>query len=258
MPLFGHRNQRRHRTSRLAIETSQGFIPRAVVALRDRKVLARLSLVSLAVIVLSIVLEGWTSPFPYRNGDRPDHGILASVDFERINSLETERRRNQAALRVPLHFRSQPLPEESLRAHLRADFQEILDSEQLETLAPEVASAFGLSDAELTAEGSAPVTDPGAAFRALRSLLMAEDIERDAGGQTRAERVEGLLAEFEKLLDVMGGPGIISPSDVKRQQIDAGQQIAISDGERGGKTYGLLDVDMLAMMKPAGRIAVTW
>jgi hypothetical protein len=258
MPLFGHRNQRRHRTSRFAIETSQGFIPRASAALRDRKVLARLSLVSLAVIVLSIVLEGWTSPFPYRNGDRPDHGILASVDFERINSLETERRRNQAASRVPLHFRSQPLPSKSLRAHLRADFQEILDCDQIETLDPEVAEDFGLIEVPLTAQSSPPESDPTTAFSALRGLLLAVDIAPDAGGQTRAERVEGLLAEFEKLLDVMGSPGIVSPKDVKRQQIDTGQQIAISDDKPGGRTYGLLDVDLLAMMKPAGRIAVAW
>lgn len=259
MPLFGHRNQRRHRTSRLAIEASQGFLPRAIAALRNRKVLARLALVSLAIILLSVVLEGWRSPFPYRSGDRPTHGILATVDFERVNTLETERRRNQAALRVPLHFRRQSFPVESLRSHLRADFQEVLNHADIKALAPEVVSAFGLDqEAPEPESGDQPAATPTDPYATLRILLLAIDVDPDSTAQAQGERIEGLLAEFQKVLDVLAEPGVISSEDIRRQQITTGQQIALSDEPSSDQTYGLLDVDLPLMLQPAGRMAAVW
>ena len=258
MPLFGQRNHRRHRASRLAIEASQGVLPRALASLRDRKVLARLSLVSLAIILLSVVLEGWSAPFPHRAGDRPSHGILATVDFERINTLETERRRNQAALRVPLHFRRQPLLEESLRAHLRADFQEVLNVESLEELAPELVAAFGLN--QESTDGDVPESDAGQAdpFTSLHRLLRAVDVAPESSTQVQSERIEGLLAEFENLLDVISDPGVISQEDIKRQQIHTGQQIAVAYDGAYEEIVGLMDVDLASMVKPAGRVSAVW
>lgn len=260
MPLIGQKHTRRQRASRRSIVASQGTLTRVTGRLRDRGVIARLSLCLLAIVILSFVVQAWETPFAWRYGDRPDHGILATVDFQRVNARETERRREQTAGRVPLHFRGEELPSDSLTDELRADFQVIAESMSLESVPDDVRAAFGLvKDGQKSSAANVPAT-PQEKYEILFRLVRAAD--QAPGGvaeQARIERVEGLLAEFQQLLRVLSRPGIIDPEEVARRSLTPGQRIAVETGSAKEEMIaGVGDVNLTSMMNPGGRIAATW
>ncbi|NQV22919.1 MAG: HDIG domain-containing protein [Rhodopirellula sp.] len=229
--------------------------------MRDRGVLARLSLCLLAIVILSFVVRAWKTPFAWRYGDRPAHGILATVDFQRINSRETERRREQTAERVPLHFRREPLPTDTLTDELRADFLAIAESMSLDDVPDDVRTAFALpATVKGGGAGVSGAATPTEKYEILYRLVRAEDQTTDGvAEQARIERVAGLLAEFDQLLRVLNRPGIIEPETVTRRQLGPGQRLAIeNDQSEPAMIAGIGDVDLATMMKPGGRIAATW
>ena len=261
MPLSGQKQTRRNRASRRPIGASHGTIARVMASLRDRGVLARLSLCLLAIMILSLVVQAWKTPFAWRHGDRPAHGILATVDFQRVNARETERRREQTAGRVPLHFRREELPSDTLTYELRADFLAVAESMSLESLSEEVKSTFGLV-ATGTGDGEeeSTVVTLAEKYQILFRLVRAAD--QTTGGvteQARIERIAGLLAEFQQLIKVLDEPGIIDTGAVARRQLSPGQRLAVEmDESTPAVIAGVGDVDLETMMKPGGRIAATW
>ncbi|MBI1313131.1 HDIG domain-containing protein [bacterium] len=261
MALFGQRHPRRLRGTRLAVGAPHGSIARAVAALRNRAVLGRVVLCLCAITLLAIAAEAWRTPFPYRVGNRPIHGVQASVDFRRVNRIETDRRRQQAVTRVPLHFRRQELLGESLTNQLRADFQTLAETEFLRELPNEVAQRFALRKPESTGSDNATSgSSNDAAFEKLRDLILARDLGQDgSAAQTRIERVEGLLAEFQQLLLVIGQAGIIDREDVRRLNITPGMRLQLeTEGSAISSMVGPGDVELESMMKPGGRIASVW
>ena len=228
---------------------------------RDRRVLARLSLCLLAVVILSCVVQSWKTPFAWRHGDRPDHGILATVDFQRVNSRETDRRREQSAGRVPLHLRHEALPSDTLTDQLRADFLLVAESTSLEGLPDDVRAAFGLVPSKESGVDKPGATSPLEKYEILYRLVRAADQSiNGVTEQARIERVEGLLAEFQLILAVVDRPGIIDPAAVARRELRPGQRVAVETGDPDSPVTiaGVGDVDLAAMMKPGGRIAATW
>ncbi|MHC4877726.1 MAG: HDIG domain-containing metalloprotein, partial [Planctomycetota bacterium] len=263
MAFFGQRNPRRPRGTRLAVGAPHGTLARAITTLRNRSVLGRALLCLIAVTLLVIVAEAWHTPFPYRVGNRPIHGVQASVDFQRVNRIETERRRQQAVARVPLHFRRQELMDESLTDQLRADCQVIAETEFQRELPAEVARRFGLRIAdqqETTSLNTTSVNVSDEPFESLRDLILARDLGPDgSAAQTRIERVEGLLAEFQQLLLVIDQAGVIDPKDIARLNITPGMRLQIeTDGSTIKSLAGLGDVNLPDMVKPGGRIAAVW
>ncbi len=94
MPLFGHKNHKRLRTSRSAtIGASLTLSGRLDAVLRDRSVLLRLLLCLVAILALVIAVQGWKAPFIYRIGDRPAHGILPKAKSSRIDQEKMDRAR---------------------------------------------------------------------------------------------------------------------------------------------------------------------
>jgi len=263
MSLIGQRTPRRQRSTRLSsIGASHGPLARLIAALRNRSVVARLLLCLLAIIVMTVVVEGWKSPFRFRTGDRPPHGVLATVDFSHINHRETERRREQSAARVPLHFRHHPLLLDSLTDQLRADLQAVADAETLDMLHRDLHQAFGLTpDSPADTDGSEKPLSPAERFQTLRNLVLAVDATGSGApsGDARIDRIETLLAEFLQLLRIIDRPGVIDPADVVRENLRAGVQLAITSEESQAETVaGLGDVQLDLMLKPGGRVASVW
>ena len=50
----------------------------------------RLAICLLFLIVLVFGMGSWSAPFPHRLGDDAPNGLLARIDFERINRNQTE------------------------------------------------------------------------------------------------------------------------------------------------------------------------
>jgi cyclic-di-AMP phosphodiesterase PgpH len=260
MALTGQKHSRRHRTSRRNIGASHGAIARVTKSLRDRGVLARLALCLLAIVILSFVVEAWKTPFTWRHGDRPDYGILAAVDFQRINSREIERRREQKVGRVPLFFRRESLPLDTLTDQLRADFLLVAESRSLETLDEVARKVFGLEEPVVTVGDKSGTTMPVGKYEILFRLVQAADQAADGvTEQARIDRVEGLLADFQQLLHIIDRLGIIDPEYVALEELGPGQRLAIQTAESDVETVaGVADVTLSAMMKPGGRIAAAW
>ncbi|MDA1162711.1 MAG: HDIG domain-containing protein [Planctomycetota bacterium] len=229
-------------------------------SLRNRAVLARLSLCLLAIVILSLVVQAWKKPFAWRQGDRPDYGILATVDFQQVNIRETNRRAEEAVSRVPLHFRREPLPADSLTDQLRADFQVIAESMSLDELSAEFRAAFGLSATDVKDGDLSASMSPEAGYETLFRLIRAADQPSgNVAEQARIDRIEGLLAEFQQLLQIIDLPGIIDPEYVARNELSPGQRLTVENDDSDVEMIaGVGDVDLSAMMKPGGRIAAAW
>lgn len=256
MPFFGQRTRRR--TSRAsAIRASRGFVASALERLRDRGILARVVVCLTAILILTVIVEGWRAPFEFRLGDRTPHGVIATVEFSRVDQEETERLRKQKAQRVPLHFQRSPLDITLLSDQLRTDFRVISDAASAEELAPELVRVFGLqaTDDETGIPGHSGVD--AAHFARLRDLIRAQDTP--ANPQSRLERIEGLLAEFQRLLSEIDRLGIIDPKDVKAQGIKKDQMLVIVSDEADSDTAVThRDVDLTELLKPDSRLNETW
>ena len=262
MPLFGPKTQRSHRASRLsAIGASHKTVSRFWAALKDRRVLARLCLVLMAVALLTVVVEGWKNPFRFRYGDRPAHGVLATVDFQRVDRRETERRRDEAESRVPLTFRRQPLPLDQLRNQLKSDFQEVSTAMSINDVAERVRRGFGLYLTRDDVDDPKQQAAVEALFQSLRRALTANDAGSGLlDDQQRLQRREGLLAEFARLAHVIDKRGLIDDDDVEKLGIQAGKRLLLLPENASDEQtiVSMVDVELKSQMEPGGPIAAQW
>ncbi|MDA0587965.1 MAG: HDIG domain-containing protein [Planctomycetota bacterium] len=259
MAFFGQRH-RRHRSSRAStIKASRGLVSRAFSMLKDRSTLARVTACLVAILVLTIIVEGWRAPLEFRPGDRSDHGVLATVQFSRVNHDETDRLRQQKEERVPLHFQRSPLDTTLLSDQLRTDFRTVADANVGTDLSPELSLVFGLRAEESTdSDPEQPaVNEPE--FARLRDLVRAMDAQDGVTQQTRMERIEGLLAEFQRLLSEIDRLGLVDQKDVSAHGIGKDQMLVIVSEEANSDTpVNYKDVDLVEMLSPTGRLNVVW
>lgn len=258
MPLFGQR-QRRQRSSRAsAIKASRGFVARGLSKLKDRGVLARVGVCLAAILILTVIVEGWRAPLEFRPGDRSEHGVLATVQFSRVDHEETDRQRKQKELRVPLHFQRSPLDTTLLSDQLRTDFRAVAEAKTGSGLTPELSRVFGLHTKGATAEEEQPEVNESD-FSVLRDLVRAVDTQDGITQQTRMERIEGLLAEFQRLLSEIDRLGLVDQKDVTAHGINKDQLLVIVSEEAESDTPVIhKDVDLSEMLTPDGRLNVIW
>lgn len=253
MPLFGHRRRRSSRAS--AIKASRGIVASALQHLRDRGILARFAVCLLAIFIITAIVEGWRAPFEFRLGDRVPHGVIATVEFSRVDQNETKRLRDQKAKRVPHHFQRSPLDVTVLSDQLRTDFRNVSDATTPDDLEPDLIRVFGLY-AESDPESETQTVD-AAYFAKMRDLICATDTQPNS--QSRLERIEGLLAEFQRLLQEIDRLGIIDPKDVKAQVIKKDQMLVIVSEEADSDTAVThRDVNLDELLKPDSRLNNTW
>lgn len=262
MALFGSKTAKRHRASRLSgIGSSHRTLSRVWTALKDRGVLARLLLVLFAMLVLTMVVEGWKSPFRFRRGDRPAHGVLATVQFDRVDRHETERRRRQAEERVPRYFRRQPMQIDSLKSLLRSDFHEIAKAMSAETVTADVRKAFGLQVDATEADTPARRAAVESQWQSLKNVVTAADEGREQfDDKTRQERLESLLDQFGALAAIIERRGCIDESDITKNNLQPGTRLLLmaEDLSDEADIVSVVDVDLKTMLDAGGPIAAQW
>ena len=129
MALFGFRKRRPSRV--IPLKPASSFWRAFTQPLANRAVWLRVGMCALALTALVICLEAWRPPFPYRIGDFADHGIVARVDFRRIDWFKTDRARSDAEAQTPHVFRNDPKPLTLLPAKLQANLREIAEAKSL-------------------------------------------------------------------------------------------------------------------------------
>lgn len=150
---------------------------------------------------------------------------------------------------------------DTLTDELRADFLAVAESMSLESLSKELKTVFGLLPTDESETGDeTTVATPEEKYQILFRLVRAADQTTDGvSEQARIERIAGLLAEFQQLLQVLDEPGIIDPGTFERRQLSPGQRLAVEhDDTDTAVIAGVGDVHLETMMKPGGRIAATW
>ncbi|MFP6763035.1 MAG: HDIG domain-containing protein [Planctomycetaceae bacterium] len=257
MFFFGQRNRRR--SSRAStIKASRGLVASVLERIHDRSILARFSVCLAAILIMTVIVEGWHAPFEFRPGDRTEHGVLTTVEFSRVDLEETERLRNQKEQRVPLHFQRSPLDITLLSDQLRTDLRSVSGAAAENDLSVELSTVFGLQPRPAdTKPDTSPVPNDSVEFLQLRNVVRASDTE--ATQQSRLDRIEGLLAEFQRLLGEIDRLGIIDPKDVKAHGIKKDQMLVIVSDESDSDTaVNHRDIDLAEMLKSSSRLNSTW
>ena len=261
MALFGSKNSRRRANRVSGIGASHGVLSRLWTALKDRGVIARLLLVLLAMIMLTVVVEGWTSPFRFRRGDRPAHGVLATVQFNRIDRHETERRRRQAEERVPHHFRRQPLQIDILQGRLRSDFFEVSKAMKLDAVADDVRKSFGLVIADSESDKPARLTMIETQWQQLKEVITAaEDGHENFDDRVRQQRLEALSSQLAQLVKAIDERGSINEADISKNNLQPGTRLLLKSDDQSGEevVVNLVDVELKTMINAGGAIAAQW
>ncbi|MEZ6067604.1 MAG: HDIG domain-containing protein [Planctomycetaceae bacterium] len=253
---------RRTRLSRTVAFRNQGSLwSRLSAAFQDRGVLLRLSICLLAILAMLVATEAWRAPFPFREGDRPPHGIAAKVNFRRINERETEQARSAAEDQAPFIFNNRPELLDPLPQQLRAALGEISRAESIDELDESVRKAFGMYDPVIGTDGK-PILGPFQAnsaderFRRLKgAVTMADEL-------TARQRIDDIIDDFTKFITPLRQIGIVDPKEVgdRRNRIDEGSRLHIRTAWEGEDAADLFlpQVQLEPRLTDAGDLGKSW
>lgn len=211
-------NQKRSRSTRGSTKSgdrpSLGFLD----ALKDRQTLGRFSALAAWLIGLVAVVECWEPPFAYRQGDYIARGIDSRTEFERIDLVESERRRRDAADLVPLVFINDPSGVLRLPERLRADLGELSAAKAIEDVAPATREAFGFGP-EIDQE------EAQATYQRLREAILP------AGPLTTEDRIKDILSELANFVSPLLTRGVIDPADIRRLNIERTTELRVRESQ---------------------------
>ncbi|MCA9079158.1 MAG: HDIG domain-containing protein [Planctomycetaceae bacterium] len=193
----------------------------------DQGLVSRLGLTLLALILLTIVLQSWRAPFPYREGDSPAHGIAAKISFERVDPAETRRARDRAEQQVPLIFRNDSTILDPLPQELKSALGEIAQATQISELSPQTQHDFGLIPASASGDAQQQLarerfgaSDVEERFTVLRETVVGPDMTMAQG------RIVEMVDDFTKFISPLRQLGVIDVDDIRRQRIESRAAIA--------------------------------
>ena len=213
----------------------------------------RLTICLLFLLALVFGMGSWSAPFPHRLGDNAPNGLLARIDFERINLRKTDLAKLDRENRVPPFFwhladgseRLRTLPDE-LRKHLF----EVVSVSQLTELSAETRAAFGWVSG-----------GPGAAFEPPRPEFEADwqQLRTAIGPVKTAERkIDEIVGEFNQFTVPLRRTGVLDPAEVARQELRLEAEIAVAPIDKERETYRVADVLLVEMLKMTGNLGSQW
>ncbi|MCD0459628.1 HD family phosphohydrolase [Roseiconus lacunae] len=127
-----------------------------------------------AAAALLIICKTWEPRFAFRSGSIPTRDVIAKVDFEIENEIETQARRLQQILGVPVFYRNNPAPLQQLGARLSNRLFVVLEAPSIEEMNEDEKAAFGefIANNPLapeTLDGSRPTDEDR--FTALKAVF---------------------------------------------------------------------------------------
>lgn len=252
--LFG----RKPRSARAASLKNVSFGERLQKALRDRSVLLRLGITVIGIIGFLFAVQAWQPLFPYRVGDRIEHGVVSRVDFQVVNRMETERAGRQSEELVPYVFRQNASPLDSLPARLRNHLGAVAEADVVGDLPVDARTAFRLtSPSQDKAERD---TQQRAAQKRLGELKTAI-----AGTEVVGQELDQIQKDFNEFLEPLRQFGVVDLQRLQKEDLVAKQQgeVAldhaieiVSDDSTRAATVA--DVILSESMKDTGRLGTRW
>ena len=252
MRIFQSRKNRPSRVTSLKIGS---WTDRLGGHLSHGDVLLRLVVCLLFLLLLVIGMGSWNAPFPHRLGDDAPNGLLARIDFDRINLRKTDLAQLERENRVPPVFRHATDGAERLRTlpdELRKHLFEVVSVSQLTELSAESRAAFGWVSG-----------GPGAAFEPPSPEFIADwqQLRAAIGSTKMAERrIDEIVGEFSQFTVPLRQMGILDPQEVARQELRLEAEIAVisRDDERTTQTFRVSDVLLIEMLKSTGNLGGQW
>jgi putative nucleotidyltransferase with HDIG domain len=250
--------QKRSRVSRTVAFRPQASVwSRLTAAVQDRTVLLRLAICLLAIIGMSVAVQSWKAPFPYREGDSPAHGLSAKINFTRPDTERTEQARRAAEDQAPFVFRNRPDLLDPLPQQLRAALGNIAQAESPEELPEETSAAFGLQrDPNVELEGVTQFQSqyPDDRFRKLKEAVSGGD---EASAQ---QRIDDVIDDFTKFITPLRTLGVIDPRDVREKKIRDESRIRVltPDQIEEVENVFLPQVQLGTRLSDAGDLGKAW
>lgn len=252
MRLFSHRRSRSAKAATLTAATK--LSGRLSGHLRNVDVLLRLAICAGFLVLMLGVLGSWRAPFRYRQGEYVADGILARIDFERINLRKTELARLDRERLVAPIFRNNAEPLRDLTATLRNDLFEVAAVHDPNDLAEVVRSAFGFQ------------TDP------MHQNQLSDSLQQDwqalrmvIGPQESKERtIDELVDQFTTFTAPLRTSGVLSPSEIGRHDLTLDRPISVLpvdtviDDEVQLETFPASQALLDESLKAGGRLAQQW
>jgi len=246
---------RKNRHTRLSVhKIGSSWSARLGERLSRTDVSLRLAICLVALVAIVFALQSWQAPFPHRLGDDVPDGMLARVDFTRINQDKTELAKIERVNREPPVFRKvlegveriRKLPDE-LRRHLL----EVVQVSSFMEVSAETRAAFGWLSAGQT--GFDPQTSKfEGEWQTLRLTI---------GPAEYAERsLDEIRDSFSKLIEPLLALGVVDLSELSRprQKIQLDDEIAILDDVEKHPKRKAADVVLDEVLKATGSIGSQW
>ena len=138
----------------------------------------RVAIGVVAAAALLMVCRAWEPRFAFRSSTIPARDIIARVDFEIENELETEAMRLEKVREVPVFYRNRLTPLEQLRARLKTRLFVILEANSFQEMSDEQKNQFSefASLEPVTPEATADTLSAAERFAAIKSVL-GDDME---------------------------------------------------------------------------------
>ena len=247
---------RKNRPLRLSVhKVGTSWSERLGERLSRTDVSLRLAICFVVLSGLVFALQSWQSPFPHRLGDDVPNGMLARIDFTRINQDKTELARIERENRVPPVFQTVPEGAErlqSLSADLRRHLFEVIDVNRFSELAAETRAAFGW------------IAPGPSAFDPLTSKFEDEwkTLRTSIGPVDSAERsIDELVGEFSQFIAPLIKVGILDLAELSRprQKIRLDDEISIGTTEANKQPTRLAaDAVLEELLKATGSLGSQW
>ncbi|MBA4032435.1 MAG: phosphohydrolase [Planctomyces sp.] len=245
MALFSSRKTRIGRVANLA--NSGSLLTKLTSRLGQAEVLLRLLLVTVALVLMVICVEGWVAPFPYRLGQYSRDGIVARIDFSRLNEYKTELERMEEESRTPPVYLSRTAPWRSLVDELRESLFAVLHAERPSEVPTDVLVSFGLA-----VDMNGNLGESAKDWDALRAALGPKE--------TGEQRVEQIVGEFTKFLDPLRQTGTLDVAELGRRDLREDKIIHVIPDENPAdeQDIAVSQVLMREALKNTGRLGRSW
>ena len=247
---------RKNRPTRLSVhKVGTPWSKRLGEQLNQTDVVLRLAICFVVLTALVFSLLSWQAPFPHRLGDDVPNGMLARIDFTRINQDKTELARIERINHEPPVFRTIPDRAQrldNLAIDLRRNLSELLEVSRFDDLPYETRAAFGW-----IASGPAAFDPQTSNFEEEWKKLRAEIRPSDSAGQP----IDDLCGQFSKFIAPLTKFGILDQAELSRprQKIQLNDEIIIASHSNEKQVpISAADAVLDELLKATGSLGSQW
>ncbi len=191
--------------------------------------------------------RGLDGPLPLPQGQYSRDGIVARIDFGRLNDEKTEMARQRNEAETPPVYLAHTAAWRTLIDELRESLFAILNAKQPADVPADVLISFGLS-----IDMNGDMGDTSKAWETLKSTL--------GSTETGEQRIEQMIGEFTKFIEPLRQTGILDPSELALHDLreDAVIHIIPDENPADEQDIAITQVLLKEVLKSTGKLGRSW